>query len=71
MIVKNLEGCNTLCHRVNLRDTEPVKQKVPYHLREESDCQISDFLTADIIEEIDNPYSAQPFLLKKLMVHIT
>lgn len=66
--VKDLEGCDTIHHRINLRDSIPVRQKpykVPYHLREEMDKQISELLEANIIEESDSPYSAPVLFVRK------
>lgn len=66
--VADLEGCDTLLHRIYLKDSVPVRQKpyrTPFHLRAELDKQINELLDAGIIEESDSPYSAPVLFVKK------
>lgn len=66
--VRELEGCDTVLHNINLKDSIPVRQRpyrVPYHLREELDKQINELLESDIIQESDSPYAAPVLFVKK------
>lgn len=66
--VRDLVGCDTVLHRVQLADDQPVRQKfyrVPYHLKNELNRQVNELLEVGIVKESNSPYSAPVLLVKK------
>lgn len=68
MGIKDLTGCDTLLHKVELSDQVPVRQKhykTPHHLKDELNRQINELLENNIIQESTSPYAAPVILVKK------
>lgn len=66
--IKDLTGCDTLLHRIELLDQIPVRQKpykTPHHLKGELHRQVNELLEHNIIKNSTSPYAAPVILVKK------
>ena len=66
--VLDLPGCNTVPHKIELRDNRPVKSKayrVPHALRPELDSQLDLLLEANILHPSMSEFASPVILVKK------
>ena len=66
--VKQITGCETILHKINLNSDIPVRQRsyrVPHHLQKELNKQVTELLDAKIIRPSVSPYNTPVLFVKK------